>query len=249
MIANAKPSSLGHMPGAKWDFDEDVTHVFDDMLERSIPDYQQMRTLTTDLAAKFVQRDSTILDLGCSRGEALQLLAQKFGAGHRYVGLEISDPMLEAAKERFASWPKSVVEIRKHDLRDGLPHVDASVVLSVLTLMFTPINYRQRLIQDAYDRLRPGGAFLLVEKLIGESATTDALMVERYHRMKADNGYSADEIERKRLALEGVQVPVTASWNIEMMHAAGFRMVECYWRWMNFAAWVAVKDETSRVKT
>ncbi len=45
----------------------------------------------------------------------------------------------------------------------------------------------------------------------------------------------------EHFALEGVQVPVTAKWNEDLLRAAGFRNVECYWRWMNFAAWVAVK--------
>lgn len=40
---------------------------------------------------------------------------------------------------------------------------------------------------------------------------------------------------------EGVQVPVTASWNVDLLRSAGFRQIECYWRWCNFAAWVGVK--------
>ena len=59
--------------------------------------------------------------------------------------------------------------------------------------------------------------------------------------MKAANGYSQEEIERKRLALEGVQVPLTASWNEQTLRAAGFRHVEMYWRHLNFAAWLAVR--------
>jgi tRNA (cmo5U34)-methyltransferase len=44
------------------------------------------------------------------------------------------------------------------------------------------------------------------------------------------------------LALEGVLVPVTAAWNEQLLKGAGFSQVECFWRWMNFAGWVAVKD-------
>ena len=229
------------MPGQTWAFDESVTHVFDDMLERSIPQYQEMRRLVFDVGCQFVQPKTEIVDLGCSRGEALVPFMDRFGAHNRYYGCDVSDPMLAAARERFAAWPDSVIRIARHDLRESFPSVDASLILSVLTLMFTPINYRQRIVQDAYNRLRPGGALILVEKLIGEHAITDALMVERYHAMKAEHGYSQEEIERKRLALEGVQVPVTARWNVDLLRAAGFSAVECFWRWMNFAAWVAVK--------
>lgn len=41
-------------------------------------------------------------------------------------------------------------------------------------------------------------------------------------------------------SLEGVLVPVTTHWNEDMLRAEGFRHVDCFWRWMNFAAGVAV---------
>ena len=39
------------MPEGAWEFDEDVTSVFEDMLERSIPDYGKMRALADHMAA------------------------------------------------------------------------------------------------------------------------------------------------------------------------------------------------------
>jgi tRNA (cmo5U34)-methyltransferase len=34
---------------------------------------------------------------------------------------------------------------------------------------------------------------------------------------------------------------VTAKWNEDLLRDAGFRTVECFWRHLNFAGWVAVK--------
>jgi len=110
-----------------------------------------------------------------------------------------------------------------------------------LTLQFTPIEHRLRIMQDIYDHTTPGGALILVEKVIGASAHIDRAMVDAYYKMKSDNGYSQEQIERKRLSLEGVLVPMTARWNEEMLQMVGFRQVDCFWRWMNFAGWVAVK--------
>ena len=76
----------------------------------------------------------------------------------------------------------------------------------------------------------------------GDGSTIERIQVERYHRFKAENGYTADEIDRKRLALEGVQVPITAPWNVELLRGAGFREIDCFWRWENFGAWLAVKS-------
>lgn len=236
-------SSIGHYPTTdRWQFDDGVTAVFDDMLARSIPQYQVMRDLVTDIGTPFVQPQTTVIDLGCSRGEALDPFVRKFGAHNRFVGVEVSEPMLESARSRYQGYINSgVVDIQNLDLREDYPQERASLTLCVLTLMFTPIQYRLRIVNEMYKHTVPGGAVILVEKLIGMSADIDQIMVDRYHRMKHELGYSWDEIERKRLALEGVQVPVTAGWNEDLLRSAGFSQVDCFWRWMNFAGWIAIK--------
>lgn len=231
--------------GAKWEFDAGVTAVFDDMLQRSIPQYEVMRKLTFDIGQRFVERGSTVVDLGCSRGEALVPFVDKYGALCRYVGVEVSEPMRQAALERFAGLIEArVADIRDTDLRYDYPPVaNVSLTLSVLTVQFIPIEYRQRLFSDIYRSLAPGGALILVEKVLADGATLDDLFVTRYLKMKSENGYSQEEIDRKRYSLEGVLVPVTAKWNEELMRSAGFRTVDCFWRWLNFAGWIAVKGD------
>ena len=49
------------------------------------------------------------------------------------------------------------------------------------------------------------------------------------------------QIRDKRKSLEGVLVPVTAKWNEDILRQCGFRKVDCFWRCLNFAAWVAIK--------
>lgn len=230
------------MPDGRWQFGEDVTDVFDDMLVRSIPQYRVMRDACFALASQYVKHNTDIVDLGCSRGEAMAALIDRFGAHNRFIGVEVSQPMLHAARERFGKLIQAgIVDIRELDLRTSFPPVSASVILSVLTLQFTPIEYRLQIVQNIYDHLVSGGAFILVEKVIGAGAQLDRNMIANYYALKAENGYSEEQIERKRLSLEGVLVPVTARWNEELLQMAGFRHVDCFWRWMNFAGWIAVK--------
>lgn len=230
-------------PKINWQFDEDVTDAFDNMLERSIPQYGIMRDTSAALATKYAKDGGLILDLGTSRGEALAYLVSRLAQRNRYLGLEVSEPMLKAAQRRFNHYTDAGfdIHIRKHDLREGLPDVEANIVLSILTLQFTPIEYRLKIVKDIYAKLQVGGCFVFVEKVLGSSASIDADMVDIYYQMKAKNGYSADDINRKRLSLEGVLVPLTAQWNEQLLRDAGFREIDCFWRWMNFAGWIAVK--------
>lgn len=229
--------------GKKWEFDGDVAAVFDDMLERSIPSYKEMRTAVFETASRYIRPSTNVIDLGASRGESVAGLVGTFGARNQFILCEISDPMLEAASERFAdAIDNGHVELRKLDLRTSFPPESASVILSVLTLQFVPIEYRMRIVEDVYKHLEPGGAFILVEKLLGSTAELDATMVDIYYGLKRSRGYTQIQIDRKRLSLEGVLVPVTDEWNREILEKAGFSAVDCIWRWMNFAAYVAVKE-------
>jgi tRNA (cmo5U34)-methyltransferase len=225
--------------GDRWEFDEKVTAVFDDMLARSIPGYDEMRRTTTELAGRFAIPGTGIVDLGCSRGASLEPVVDLLGDGYTYLGVEVSEPMRAAARERFAGDPEvSVIDL---DLRETYPRLPASVTLAVLTLQFVPIEYRQRIIADAWESTVPGGVFLLVEKVLGSDAFADRTLVETYLDRKGENGYTADQINAKRRSLEGVLVPVTADWNVQLLERAGWAHVDCYWRTLNFGAWLAVK--------
>ena len=59
------------VPRGAWQFDQEVTAVFDDMLQRSIPQYNAMRMVTYEVGRRFVQPGTAIIDMGCSRGQAL----------------------------------------------------------------------------------------------------------------------------------------------------------------------------------
>jgi len=144
-------TSLGHMPGDRWAFDSVVTTVFSDMLRRSIPEYDGMRDAVFSLGSKFVRPDTHIVDLGCSRGDALAPFVARFGARNNYAGVEVSKPMLAAARERFADHiEQGLVSIDDLDLRSDYPKVEASLTLCILSLQFIPIDHRQRILHETY---------------------------------------------------------------------------------------------------
>lgn len=237
-------------PGKRWSFDEGVTAAFDDMLERSIPNIADMRKIVTDATCWQLDRSGprVVVDLGVSRGAALAPIIDRMGVHARYYGYDVSAPMLAAAQERFQNWIDSrYVRIAEHDLRRGFPESCVSlsgqprVVLSILTLQFVPIEYRQMLLREIFQNLHEDGCLILVEKVLGEADETNRLMVDLYHGMKREKGYEQEAIDRKAMSLEGVLVPLPASVNEQFLRGAGFDLVEVIWAWCNFRAWVAVK--------
>lgn len=219
----------------KWTFGEEVAEVFDDMLPRSIPDYATMRKLIYILGRDFA-RKGAVVDLGCSLGESFKAFAND---GAKVYGFEVSMPMVERAKKKFSSYDNVYIEQR--DCIKDFPRVKSALTLSVLTAQFTPIEYRHKFLRSIYETLSDGGALIYVEKILGKDYELDSMLVDAYYSIKEDNAYTQEQIAKKRKSLEGVLVPVTAKWNEELLRSAGFDKVECFWRCLNFAGWIAIK--------
>jgi tRNA (cmo5U34)-methyltransferase len=65
--------------------------------------------------------------------------------------------------------------------------------------------------------------------------------IEFYYDFKSRNGYSEEEILRKREALENVLVPYRVDENFEMFRRNGFKITETFFQWYNFAGFLCVK--------
>jgi tRNA (cmo5U34)-methyltransferase len=167
----------------------------------------------------------------------------RFGSRVRCVGLDESQPMVDVCRDRFRhEIAAGIVDVRRHDLREGVPRLLPSLTLAVLTLQFVPAEYRQRVVADVFAMTQPGGAMMVVEKTLGPDAATDAMFTSAYYQLKGDHGYTADAIRAKRQALEGVLVPLTVDGTESMLRAEGFR-VNRFWTWCQFTGWLAVKPK------
>lgn len=224
--------------GRKWEFDEEVTRVFGDMLGRSIPNYDTMRELCFMVGRNFVNDGGTVSDIGCSNGLASEKFIQNFPYTEFYL-FDVSEPMLEACRSMYEG--RSNVYVLYQDLRKGVPVSGNDLIISSLTIQFTPMEYRQNIFQSVYDNLNRGGAFILVEKVLGNSADIDNILVDEYYNIKRENGYTEELIQNKRKSLEGVLVPMTASFNEHLLRQSGFSKIDCFWRCLNFCAWIAIK--------
>ncbi len=227
-----------------WEFDAQVTHCYDDMLKRSVPDYAMMRRAVAAMAKRYLRPNSLVIDLGCSNGALISEMIQEIATPIRYIGVDNSPHMLAAAKERLAQTEDlSQADLRNMDLRLEYPPEIADVVIISLTLQFIPVEYRQQLLTRAAEHTKPGGIIIVVDKIAGATPEIDCAMTEIYYDLKISNGYTQEQVTQKKAALQGIQTPLTAEMNELMLKNAGFANTERIWQWMNFAAWAAIRPK------
>jgi tRNA (cmo5U34)-methyltransferase len=223
-------------------FGTTVVNVFDDMVSRSVPYYNEMQRMLAEIAADHVKEGAFVYDLGCSTGTTLIGLDQLIPSDIRFIGIDESQEMLDKCDMKL----KEAGFVRPYDLVPGdlhqqLPITNGSVVILCLTLQFVRPLYRERLLKNIYDGLNPGGVLLLVEKVLAESSIFNRDFIKYYYNYKRRNHYSELEISQKREALENVLIPYKLSENMLLLKEAGFAECEIFFKWYNFSGMIAHK--------
>ncbi|KAA6496654.1 carboxy-S-adenosyl-L-methionine synthase CmoA [Helicobacter pylori] len=223
-------------------FDEKVAHVFDDMLERSIPYYYEM----LDLGAYFIAQNlkenlnpnPLIYDLGCSTGNFFIALNRQIQQEIELVGIDNSMPMLKKAQEKLKDFNNARFECM--DFLE-VEFKEASAFSLLFVLQFVRPMQREVLLKKIYNSLALNGVLLVGEKIMSEDRILDKQMIELYYLYKQNQGYSHNEIAFKREALENVLVPYSLKENIALLESVGFKHVEAVFKWVNFTLLVARK--------
>ncbi len=230
-------------PPTDFVFDALVARVFPDMLRRSVPGWPELLRLLGLVAARVAVPERPIYDLGCSLGATTAALLARLPQA-RIVAVDNAPAMLDGLRARLAE-PVAAgrVTLVCADLVQAQVSNAGLVVLN-LTLQFVPPPARFPLLRRLRAALAPGGALILVEKVMWPDPATEALMDELHQDFKRAQGYSALEITRKRAALEAVLVPDDVETHERRLHAAGFARVERWFQCLNFVGWVARAEAT-----
>jgi tRNA (cmo5U34)-methyltransferase len=226
-------------------FDAQVTEVFDDMVRRSVPLYNEQQQLVQHLGEAFWIPGTSVYDLGCSTGTTLVNLCRRIGTGGRFVGYDNSSHMINLARIKMRQQGlETHVEIREGDLNgplSDLPLDNASVVTVCWVLQFIQPEKREALVRWIHNSLINGGALIVTEKIKPDDAQFEHLFADQYQAYKMRNDYSREEILRKDLSLKNVLVPYSLRKNLDLFQRGGFEVVTTIFQWLQFAGFLCVK--------
>jgi tRNA (cmo5U34)-methyltransferase len=231
-------------PGQNADFvfDERVAAVFSDMINRSVPGYATIISMSGMLAERYCQPGSRVYDLGCSLGGTALAMAHHIGErDYRLVAVDNSPAMIHRFRNTLESEEREQgarIELQCADIEDVVIE-DASVVVMNFTLQFIDPARRDALLRHIGRGMRPGGILILSEKILFPDSGINDLFIDLYHRFKNVQGYSDLEISQKRQALENVLRPESLETHRARCAQAGFTACDVLFQCFNFASLVA----------
>jgi tRNA (cmo5U34)-methyltransferase len=223
-------------------FNEKVAEVFDDMLDRSIPHYQEVIDMISQLLDRYLKPGDTIYDLGCATGNTLLALSRRLKERDlSFTGVDSSAAMIDKANRKAEMYSKSdTISFYQHDIMEVEVENVGAIVLNY-TLQFVRPLLREEFVRKIFGFLRKGGVLIVSEKVVCADARLNREFIDLYHQFKKERGYSELEIAKKREALENVLIPFTGRENRDLLEKAGFREIEQFFQWFNFASYIAVK--------
>lgn len=224
-------------------FGATVANAFDDMVERSVPFYNEIQRMIIELAIEHALPNTNVIDLGCSTGTTMIGLNPYIVDNIKFIGVDDSAEMLKKCEVKLQQEDfKREYELVQADLHEDIKIENASVVILCLTLQFVRPIYREKLLKRIFDGLVPGGVLIISEKILAEDSLFNRNFIKYYYDYKRRNQYSEMEISQKREALENVLIPYKLSENFKMLREAGFPHVETFFKWYNFSGFIAIKN-------
>jgi tRNA (cmo5U34)-methyltransferase len=222
-----------------FEFDEQVTQVFDDMIGRSVPGYELLVRLIALYADIFVAENSRVYDLGCSTGVISRVIAQQ--VAERNISILAVDNSPSMISKCIETHSDQTIDWICDDL-ESIPVENASMVVLNLTMQFISPEQRFELLARVFKGLRAGGVLVLTEKVEYDDAQTQVNMTELYQAFKKIQGYSDLEIAQKRTALEKVLIPDKKSLHLQRLKECGFAEVIESFHCFNFVSFLAIKN-------
>ncbi len=159
-----------------------------------------------------LREGDVVLDLGSGGGIDVLLSARRVGQTGKAYGLDMTDAMLELARQNAAKAGATNVEFLKGEI-ERIPLPDNSVDVIISNCVINLSADKRQVLAEAFRVLKPGGRFAVSDVVIrGEvpsavrksmelwvGCVAGALEEEEFERLLEDVGFEHGEIEPTRV--------------------------------------------------
>lgn len=200
-----------------------------DFFSRRLDGYEEHQINAIDGAREFypftasllpMQNGAAVLDLGCGTGLELEYYFQ-FNPAAKITGVDLSEEMLRALKEKFPGKAITVMQGSYFDLPLGKDRYDAAV--SVESLHHFTKEAKTSLYQKVFQALAANGFFVLTD-YFAQTDEKEKFFRQELRRLKAEQGIRDDEFYH-------YDTPLTAEHEMQALQEAGFSHTGILKRW------------------
>ena len=221
-------------PSSRDTFDR-LASEYDELKLRVIPGYREVQ----DLALRYASANprQRVLELGCGTGE----WASVFFRDHPevdYVAVEFSLNMRRLASSRLSAH-STRIQLLDQDLHASLPDGPFDLIVSFFAIHH--VENKQRLVEDVFASLAPGGLFLYADITIASDPGLEQSFLNGWVAFMRRAGLDTERIPHVLADHRDNDIAEPSSTQLSYLRAAGFAPAEVIWSWEKFALFYAAK--------
>lgn len=203
-----------------------------------VPGHAGLLQLSAMLLAERAAEDGHILIVGAGGGLDTRVFAAE-QPGWRFTGVDPAAQMLGLARVVLGDALNPRVDLIEGGV-EAAPEGPFDGASLILVLGLIPDDgSKLRLLQEIRRRLKPGAAFILVDRCDDRDGPDFARNVDRYVAYAVSNGVDPDTLKNARVSQHGNAAMVTAARDAELLAEAGFTGVDNVYHALNWFGWVA----------
>jgi tRNA (cmo5U34)-methyltransferase len=218
-------------------FDE-AAEGYDRSRRQLVPDFDDFYGALVDAIP--YERDAAIrvLDLGAGTGLLSALVARVY-PNARITLMDVSPEMLGVARRRFAH-EQERFEMRVVDYARKPLSGEYEAVVSALSIHHLDGIEKRELFRKVYGVLRDGGMFVNADQILGPTPEVEARYREAWLRQVRERGVSEKDLSAALVRM-GEDRPSTLEEQKAWLVEAGFRQVDCPYKYYGFAVYDGYK--------
>ncbi len=205
-----------------------VASSFDLHVREQLPWYELATDAVAHIGRHYIPTNGLIYDIGASTGNIGNALSETIKQRQALlIAIEESNEM----GSHYSAPGQLIID-------DALTYQYKSFDFGVcfLSFMFFPVSIRRKWLVSVIDKLKPGGAFVIVDKIQTPKGYVGTTLRRLAIAWKISTGTSPDDIIQKELSLAGYQRPVSLSVFDDLDAVQFFQLGE-------FAGWIIEKPE------
>jgi ubiquinone/menaquinone biosynthesis C-methylase UbiE len=214
-----------------------IAQKYDNHRKCFIPCFDDFYKNSVSLLRCYKNNFRNVVDLGAGTGLLTMEIYKLYNNAH-YTLVDISNDMLEIAKERFNGLNNFEFIVKNY--AENIPVKNCDLICSALSIHHLENNDKIKLYKNIYTTLENAGCFINLDQFIGASEKINNLYNEWWYNFIDNSGISPEEktawIERKKLDKEN-----TIKETIKLLRSSGFGNIECIYNFMKFGVIIAIK--------